>query len=69
MCAKDIQNELMDLFIMRDFMACNRWLPIDPRRQAMANYQSDPIVRGRINDIVGNILRIIEDDKLHTKKD
>lgn len=60
MCNERIRNELMDLFIIRDFMACNRWLPLDPRRQAMADYQSDPVVQGRVNDIVGDILRIVE---------
>lgn len=66
-----IQNELMDFFILKDFMACNKWLPIDPRRQAMTDYQSDPIIRGRINNIVGDILEIVEDgdDSLRTEKD
>ena len=61
-------NQLMDLFIMRDFMARNKWLPIDPRRQAMLDYQTNPIIRQRINDIVGDVLRIVEDDNdsLHT---
>jgi hypothetical protein len=55
-------NRLMDYFIMKDFMAYNKYLPIDPRRQAMSDYQSDPIIQGRINDIVGDILKIVETD-------
>jgi hypothetical protein len=60
----------MDFFIMKDFMACNKWLPIDPRKQAMTEYQIDPAVQGRVNGIVGDILEIIEDDNgsLHSEK-
>jgi hypothetical protein len=60
----------MDLFIMKDFMAHNRFLPIDPRRQAMSDYQSDPIIQGRVNEIVGDILEIMEDSdgSLYTEK-
>jgi hypothetical protein len=59
---ENIRNRLMDFFIMKDFMACNKWLPIDPRRQAMTEYQIDPAVHSRVNGIVGDILEIIEDD-------
>lgn len=59
---ENTMNRLMDYFIMKDFMACNKYLPIDPRRQAMADYQTDPIIQGRINDIVGDILKIVETD-------
>jgi hypothetical protein len=60
----------MDYFIMADFMACNKWLSVDPRRQAMTEYQIDPTVQGRVNDIVGDILEIIEDsdDSIHSEK-
>ena len=59
---ENIRNRLMDLFIMKDFMACNRWLPIDPRKQAMTDYQTDPAVQGRVNSVVGDILEIVEDN-------
>jgi hypothetical protein len=67
---ENIANKLMDYFIMADFMACNKWLPIDPRRQAMTDYQNDPAIQERINSIVGDILKIVEDndDGLHTKE-
>jgi hypothetical protein len=67
---ENIMNQLMDYFIMKDFMACNRYLPIDPRRQAMSDYQSDPVIQGRVNDIVGDILKIVEDNNgsLHSEK-
>lgn len=67
---ENIRNRLMDYFIMADFMACNQWLPIDPRRQAMTDYQADPAIQGRVNSIVGNILKIMEEDNgsLHSEK-
>ena len=65
-----LADQLMDYFIMKDFMACNSYLPIDPRRQAMSDYQTDPAVQGRVNGVVGDILKIVEDNggSLHTKK-
>jgi hypothetical protein len=59
---ENITNQLMDYFIMVDFLAYNKYLPIDPRRQAMTDYQTDPIIQGRVNGIVGDILKIVEDN-------
>jgi hypothetical protein len=60
----------MDYFIMVDFLAHNKYLPVDPRRQAMTDYQTDPVIQGRINGIVEDILKIVggNDDSLHPKK-
>jgi hypothetical protein len=68
---KNTMNQLMDYFIMKDFMAHNKYLPIDPRRQAMTSYQTNPAMQSRINGVVGDILKIVEnnDDSLHTEKD
>jgi hypothetical protein len=67
---KNIMNQLMDYFIMKDFIEHNKYLPIDSRRQAMTDYQTDPIIQSRINDIVGDILKIVEEnnDSLHSEK-
>lgn len=68
---ENMTNQLMDYFIMADFMACNKWLPIDPRRQAMTDYQTNPAIQRRINSIVEDILKIVgdNDESLHPKKD
>lgn len=64
-----LQSKLMELFIMKDFMACNKYLPISPRRAALMEYQSDPIMQQRINGIVGDVLEVIEKyDSLHSEK-
>jgi hypothetical protein len=67
---KNIMNQLMDYFIMKDFIEHNKYLPIDPRRQAMTDYQTDPVMQGRINGVVGDILKIVEEnnDSLHSEK-
>jgi hypothetical protein len=64
-----LQSKLMELFIMKDFEACNKYLPISPRRQAWEDYQSDPIMQQRVNGIVGDVLEVIEKyGSLHTEK-
>jgi hypothetical protein len=40
-----LQSKLMEMFILKDFMACNKWLPLNPRRQAFEDYQNDVVVR------------------------
>lgn len=68
--ANSLEHGLLELFIMKDFMACNKYLPIDPRRQAMKDYQTDPAIQGRVNGIVGDILEIVEacNESLHTEE-
>ena len=58
--ANSIEHELLSMFIFKDFIATHAWLPLNPKRQAIEEYQSNPVVQQRINDIVGNILEIIE---------
>jgi len=65
-----LQSKLMEMFIIKDFVACNSYLPLSPRRQALEDYQSDPIIQQRVNGIVGDILEVIEKyGGLHTEKD
>lgn len=70
MSIENIKNQLMDYFILCDFTASNKYLPIDPRRQAMTDYLSDPVIQGRVNGIVGDILEIVEgnDDSAHSEE-
>jgi hypothetical protein len=66
---EELQSKLMELFIVKDFMACNKYLPINPRRAALMEYQSDPIMQQRVNGIVGDILEVIEKHAgLHSEK-
>lgn len=55
-----LQSKLMEMFILKDFMACNKWLPLNPRRQAFEDYRNDVAVRCRINENVEEILEVIE---------
>ena len=55
-----LQSKLMELFIMKDFMACNKYLPINPRRVALMEYQNDPLMQQRVNGIVGDVLEVVE---------
>ena len=58
-----VENELMQMFILKDYLATHNWLPINPKRQAVEEYQSNPIVQQRVNNIVGDILEVIERGK------
>ena len=58
-----IENELMGMFILKDFMATHAWLPLNPKRQAIEEYRSNPAVQQRINGIVGDVLEAIERGK------
>lgn len=64
-----LQNKLMELFIVKDYMACNKYLPINPRRAALMEYQSDPIMQQRVNGVVGDVLEVVERyASLHSEK-
>jgi hypothetical protein len=59
----NIANQLMQMFIMKDFIASNKYLPINPCRQAWEDYRDNPIVQQRVNSVVGEILEIIHTEK------
>ena len=71
MCSMNetLQSKLMELFIVKDFMACNKYLPISPRRTALREYQNDPLMQQRVNDVVGDVLEVMEKyGSLHSEK-
>lgn len=55
-----LQSKLMELFIIKDFMANNKYLPLSPRRQAFEDYANNPIIQQRVNGVVGDIFRLVE---------
>jgi hypothetical protein len=55
-----LEHKLLELFIMKDFMAYNKYLPINPRRQALENYQNDSLIQQRVNGVVGDVLEVVE---------
>ena len=59
----DAENELMQMFILKDYLATHNWLPINPKRQAIEEYHLNPVVQQRVNNIVGDILGVIERGK------
>ena len=58
-----IENELMQMFILKDYLATHNWLPINPKRQAIEEYHLNPAVQQRVNSLVGDILEVIERGK------
>ena len=55
-----LQSKLMELFIVKDYMSHNKYLPLNPRRQAFEDYHDDPHVQRRVNEVVGDVLGIVE---------
>lgn len=63
-----LQSKLMELFIMKDFMACNKYLPISPRKQALKDYIDNSAIQQRVNSIVSDVLEVVEKyDSLHSE--
>lgn len=63
-----LQSKLMELFIMKDFMACNKYLPVSPKKQALRDYMDSPVIQQRVNGIVNDVLGIVEKyDSLHSE--
>ena len=56
-----LQDKLMGMFIMKDFMEHNQYLPLNPRRQAFENYQNSPDIQCRVNEVVGKILELVDE--------
>lgn len=64
-----LQSKLMELFIMKDFMAYNKYLPVSPRRAAWEDYRDDPLMQRRVNGIVGDVLEVVETHaSIHSEK-
>jgi hypothetical protein len=63
----EIQNELMQFFIVQDFIAHNKYLPLSPRRQALIDYRENVSVQERVHAIVEPVLAIIERGKANDK--
>lgn len=67
---KVLQSKLMELFILKDYVAYNKYLPVNPRRQALLDYQNSPTVQQRVNGVVGDVLEVMErHGGLYSEKD
>ena len=58
-----VENELMQMFILKDYLATHAWLSPNPKRQAIEEYRLNPAVQQRVNNAVGDILEIVERGK------
>lgn len=55
----NMQDELMQRFIIKDYLDHNKYLALNPRKQALQDYMENPEIRCRVNEIVGTTLEIV----------
>ena len=55
-----MQDELMQRFIIKDYLDNNKYLALNPKKQAFQDYMGNSEVQRRVNEIVGTVLEVVE---------
>lgn len=61
----NIQDKLMERFILKDYLDHNRWIALQPKKQAIMDYMQSPVIQQRVNGVVGVVLEVLalQEDK------
>lgn len=54
-----MQDELMQRFIIKDYLDNNKYLALNPKKQALQDYMDNSEIQHRVNEIVGITLEIV----------